>query len=47
MARLLADQLQHHESQLAVLKGTALIPVPARVDNGMILIPRELPQTPE
>jgi nitrite reductase/ring-hydroxylating ferredoxin subunit len=27
--------------------GASLIPVPARVDNGMILIPLELPQTPE
>ncbi len=27
--------------------GECLIPVPARVDNGMILIPLELPQTPE
>ena len=27
--------------------GESLIPVPARVDNGMILIPLELPQTPE
>jgi nitrite reductase/ring-hydroxylating ferredoxin subunit len=27
--------------------GRFLIPVPARVDNGMILIPRELPQPPE
>jgi hypothetical protein len=27
--------------------GQFLIPVPARVDNGMILIPWELPQPPE
>jgi nitrite reductase/ring-hydroxylating ferredoxin subunit len=30
-----------------VCMGQFLIPVPARVDNGMILIPRELPQPPE
>jgi hypothetical protein len=30
-----------------VCVGAFLIPVPARVDNGMILIPLELPQTPE
>jgi len=30
-----------------VCMGQFLIPVPARVDNGMILIPLELPQTPE
>jgi nitrite reductase/ring-hydroxylating ferredoxin subunit len=27
--------------------GASLIPVPTRIDNGMILIPLELPQTPE
>jgi nitrite reductase/ring-hydroxylating ferredoxin subunit len=27
--------------------GRFLIPVPARVDNGMILIPLELPRAPE
>jgi nitrite reductase/ring-hydroxylating ferredoxin subunit len=30
-----------------VCMGQALIAVPARVDNGMILIPLELPQAPE
>jgi nitrite reductase/ring-hydroxylating ferredoxin subunit len=30
-----------------VCLGQFLIPVPARVDNGMILIPRQLPQAPE
>ena len=30
-----------------VCVGAFLIPVPARVDNGMILIARELPQPPE
>ncbi|MGH8230372.1 MAG: Rieske (2Fe-2S) protein [Steroidobacteraceae bacterium] len=30
-----------------VCLGASLIPVPARVDNGMILIPIELPRIPE
>jgi nitrite reductase/ring-hydroxylating ferredoxin subunit len=30
-----------------VCKGQFLIPLPARVDNGMILIPLELPRAPE
>jgi nitrite reductase/ring-hydroxylating ferredoxin subunit len=39
--------IDNGECIAGVCVGAFLIPVPARVDNGMILIPQELPQTPE